>query len=148
MTHIWINLWSTEWQNSIKTASHQLQQYLSVRTTEYMDHLIKEAIEIWVNMENVNIDGCFTLNLACSVANMLCSHKSRTRQNEHLTRSHQLASGYELWFRSQLCTEYIWLLYTTQLLHRDMVHLDSEPHQMLEYIQSQLEEPNLQLLRI
>ena len=36
---------SMEWQNSIKTASHQLQQYVCVRI-EYTDHLIKEAIKV------------------------------------------------------------------------------------------------------
>jgi hypothetical protein len=75
-THVWINLWSMEWQNSIKTASHQLQQYIRVRTTEYIDHLIKEAIEVWVNMENFNVDVCCTLSKACCpLPNMLCSQK-------------------------------------------------------------------------
>jgi hypothetical protein len=55
---------SMEWQNSIKTASHQLQQYICFRTTEYIDHLIKEAIEVWVNMENFDIDVCCTLSKA------------------------------------------------------------------------------------
>ena len=49
----------------------------TVHTTEYIDHFIKKAIEIWVNMENFNIDVCCTLSKACChLPKMLCSQKS------------------------------------------------------------------------
>jgi hypothetical protein len=43
----------------------------------YMDHLVKEAIEIWLNTRNFNRDGGFTLSRSWyPVINMLCNEKA------------------------------------------------------------------------
>jgi len=49
-----------------------------------MDCLIKETIKIWLNMNDFNRDGGFTLNKAWDVViNMLT--RSKAKQREHLT---------------------------------------------------------------
>jgi len=47
------------------------------RATGYMDHLIKEAIQIRLNYKNFNRDGDFTLSQAWySVTNLFSNHKA------------------------------------------------------------------------
>jgi hypothetical protein len=66
-------------EHSINTRHHIDFSSTSVldKAAGYMDCLVKEAIEIWLNTRNFNREGGFTLSWAWyPVINMLCNEKA------------------------------------------------------------------------
>jgi hypothetical protein len=67
-----------------------------------MDGIIKEAIKIWLNMNEFKRDGGFTLSKAWDVViNMLT--RSKAKQHEHFTlpaNTQRLATDFKLGIRS------------------------------------------------
>jgi len=76
-TYSWINLNNVQWQNIVSWQGHCtdfISNYMLYRTSGYMDHLVKEATEMWLNTENFKTISWFHINLHLVSCNQNVDH--------------------------------------------------------------------------